>query len=128
MHVMDASPAMFSYFTTAEELAKRGFTIHFNGLHIGTDDIADVQMVVLDRSRIWDELTVTVMPVGDEPTHMVTKLHVDECDTDAAKDAANTHLYATLRRGPLNAEQAAGVLECAMQEIHTLCSSELEVC
>ncbi len=68
MHVMDASPAMFSYFTIAEELAKRSFTVHFNGLHIGTDDIAEVQMVVLDNSRVWVELTLTVMPVGGRTT------------------------------------------------------------
>lgn len=126
MYVMDASPAMFSYFTIAEELAKRGFTVHFNGLHIGTDDIAEVQMVVLDNSRVWVELTVTVMPVGDEPRHAVTNLRVDEADTDSAKDAANKHLRAALAEGPLNAVQAAGVLASAARDINSLCSPTLE--
>lgn len=126
MHVMDASPAMFSYFTIAEELAKRSFTVHFNGLHIGTDDIAEVQMVVLDRHRTWVELTVTVMSVGDEPRHAITAMRVDESDTDSAKDAANKHLHAALADGPLNAVQAADVLASAVEDINTLCSPTLE--
>ena len=128
MIVLDASPAVFSYFTIAEELAKRGFTVHFNGLHIGTDDIAEVQMVVLDVRRIWVELTVTVMPVGDEPRHMVTNLHADECGTDDAKDTVNKHLHAALEDGPLNSVQAAGAIYSAVQEIRgVLNDDELEV-
>ena len=126
MHVRDASPAMFSYFTIAEELAQRGFTVHFNGLHIGTDDIAEVQMVVLDDRRIWVELTVTVMPVGDEPRHAVTAMRVDEGDTDSAKNAANKHLHAALADGPLNAVRAADVLASAVEDINTLCAPTLE--
>ena len=126
MYVMDASPAMFFYFTIAEELATRSFTVHFNGLHIGTDDIAEVQMVVLDNSRVWVELTLTVMPVGDEPRHAVTNLRVDEADTNSAKDAANKHLHAALAEGPLNAVQAAGVLDSAVEDINALCFPTLE--
>lgn len=126
MHVRDAPPAMFSYFTIAEELAQRGFTVHFNGLHIGTDDTAEVQMVVLDRHRIWVELTVTVMPVGDEPRHAVTAMRVDEGDTDSAKNAANKHLHAALADEPLNAVQAADVLSSAIEDINILCAPELE--
>ena len=110
MIVLDASPAVFSYFTIAEELAKRGFTVHFNGLHIDTYDIAEVQVVVLDHRSIWVELTVTVMPVGDEPRHMVTNLH------------------AALEDGPLNSVQAAGAIYSAVQEIRgVLNDDELEV-
>lgn len=128
MIVLDASPAMFSYFTIAEELAKRGFTVHFNGLHIDTYDIAEVQVVVLDHRSIWVELTVTVMPVGDEPRHMVTNLHADECDTDDVKDTVNKHLHAALEDGPLNSVQAAGAIYSAVQEIRgVLNDDELEV-
>lgn len=128
MIVLDASPAMFSYFTIAEELAKLGFTVHFNGLHVDTYDIAEVQMVVLDRHNIWAELTVTVMPVGDEPRHLVTNLHADECDTDDAKDTVNKHLHAALEDGPLNSVQAAGAIYSAVQEIRgVLNDDELEV-
>lgn len=128
MRVLDASPAMFSYFTIAEELAKHGFAVHFNGLHIDTYDIAEVQMVVLDDRSIWAELTVTVMPVGDEPRHLVTNLHADECDTDAAKDTANKYLHTAVAEGPCNAMQAAGAIASAMQEVRgVLNSDELEV-
>lgn len=126
MIVLDASPAMFSYFTLAEELAKLGFTVHFNGLHVDTYDIAEVQMVVLDDRRIWVELTVIVMLVGDEPRHAVTAMRVDEGDTDSAKAAANEHLRAALADGPLNSVQAADVLASAVRDINTLCAPELE--
>lgn len=84
-------------------------------------------MVVLDNSRVWVELTLTVMPVGDEPRHAVTNLRVDEADTDSAKDAANKHLRAALSDGPLNAVQAADVLASAARDINDLCFPELEV-
>lgn len=126
MHVMDASPAMFSYFTLAEVLARCGCTVYFNGLRIDTYDIAEVEMVVLDRRSIWYEMTVTIMPVGDEPHHMVTKIRVDESDTDAIKETANECLHAALVDGPLDAVEAAGSISGTMHDLIPMRVPELE--
>ena len=117
MAIYDFTHAMFCYSTIAGELTSRGFTVHFNGLHIDTNSgRADIEMVVLDDISIWAELTATVMPVEDEPDYQVVRIIVDECDIADAVDAANEQLHRDLESNPLSPQQAASSIAAAMQD------------
>ena len=117
MATYDFTNAMFCYFTIAGGLTSRGFTVHFNGLHVDTNSgRADIEMVVLDDISIWAELTATVMPVGDEPDYQVTRITVDDCEIDDAVDAANEQMHRDLESNPLSPKQAESTIAAAMQD------------